>query len=454
MKLLIIGGSDAGISAALRARELEAGTEITVLLSDDFPNYSICGLPFFLSGETPDWRILAHRNEFEGIEIRRGHRATRINPNSKSVDVRTASEDFLTLPYDRLIIGTGAGPVEPPIHGWQSPGVFPLHTMHDSFTVHRYLETAQPRRAVIVGARYIGLEMADALTHRGIEVTVASRTPTVLPTVDAEFGAAVGGELERNGVKVRTSVEVHRISQEADGLRVSGSNDFEDECEMALVAVGVKPNAALGPEAGLGTGIRGAIKVNRKMESNLPDIYVAGDCGETFHRLLNRNTYLPLGTTAHKQGRVAAENALGGNREFAGSLGTQVVKVFNLVIARTGLRHDEASREGFDAFSTKSTINDHKAYYPGATPIRIQVTGDISTGRLLGAQLVGCWGAEVSKRLDVFATAIFHEMTVDQVSDLDLSYTPPLSSPWDPVQMASQTWTASVNTFIREKQSV
>jgi NADPH-dependent 2,4-dienoyl-CoA reductase/sulfur reductase-like enzyme len=177
-------------------------------------------------------------------------------------------------------------------------------------------------------------------------------------------------------------------------------------------------------------------------------------CGETLHRLLNRNTYLPLGTTAHKQGRVAAENALGGNRQFAGSLGTQVVKIFNLVIARTGLRHDEALREGFDAFSTESTINDHKAYYPGATPIRLRVTGDLSTGRLLGAQLMGLWGAEVSKRLDVFATAIFHGMTVDQISDLDLSYTPPLSSPWDPVQIASQAWCASVNAVIREKQIV
>jgi NADPH-dependent 2,4-dienoyl-CoA reductase/sulfur reductase-like enzyme len=454
MKLLIIGGSDAGISAALRARELDPGTEITVLLADDFPNYSICGLPFFLSGETPDWRSLAHRTEFEGIEIRRGHLATRINPDSNTVDVRTVNEDFLTLPYDKLVIGTGAGPVEPPIHGWQCSGVFPLHTMHDSFAVHRFLETAKPRRAVIVGAGYIGLEMADALTHRGIEVTVASRTLTILPTVDAEFGMAVAGELERNGVKVRTSVEVNRISQEGDCLRVSGSSDFEEDCEMALVAVGVKPNAILGTEAGLETGIRGALKVNRKMESKLRDIYVAGDCGETFHRLLNRNTYLPLGTTAHKQGRVAAENALGGNRQFGGSLGTQVVKIFNLVIARTGLRHDEASRERFDAFSTGSTPNDHKAYYSDATPICIRMTGDLSSGRLLGAQLKGSWGAEVSKRLDVCATAIFHGMTVDDVSDLDLSYTPPLSSPWDPVQMASQAWCARVNAVIREKQNV
>jgi NADPH-dependent 2,4-dienoyl-CoA reductase/sulfur reductase-like enzyme len=452
--LLIIGGSDAGISAALRARELDRETEITVLLADDFPNYSICGLPFFLSGETPDWHSLAHRTEFEGIDIRRAHKATRINATSKIVEVNTESADSLTLPYDRLVIATGAGPVHPPIEGWQSPGVFLLHTMHDSFTVHRYLEKAKPRRAVIAGAGYIGLEMADALTHRGIEVTVACRPATVLSTVDAEFGSAVSDELQGHGVRVCASVEVHRITQNLDYLHVSGSNGFEQDCEMVLVAVGVKPNASLGAEAGLDTGAKGALVVNRKMESKLPNVYVAGDCAETFHRLLNRNTYLPLGTTAHKQGRVAAENAMGGNREFAGSLGTQVVKIFDLVIARTGLRHDEAEQESYDPYTIESTMNDHKAYYPGATQLRAHVTRDLATGRLLGAQLMGAWGAEVSKRLDVFATALFHGMTVDQISDLDLSYTPPLSSPWDPVQMASQTWCTNVNTITREKLNV
>lgn len=176
------------------------------------------------------------------------------------------------------------------------------------------------------------------------------------------------------------------------------------------------------------------------MESGVPDVYVAGDCAETWHRLLNRHTYLPLGTTAHKQGRVAAENAMGGHREFAGSLGTQVVKIFDSVIARTGLRQDEAEREGFQPFTVESTMNDHKAYYPGATMLRARVTGDLATGRLLGAQLMGTWGVEISKRIDIFAAALFHGMTVDEISDFDLSYTPPLSSPWDPVQMASQTW--------------
>ena len=292
--------------------------------------------------------------------------------------------------------------------------------------------------------------MADALTHRGIEVTVACRPATLLSTVDAEFGSAVADELEEHGVKVCTSVEVHRITRNGDHLQVSGSNDFDQECEMVLIAVGVKPNSALGSEGGLDTGANGALVVNRKMESKLPNVYVAGDCGETFHRLLNRNTYLPLGTTSHKQGRVAAENALGGNREFAGSLGTQVVKIFNLVIARTGLRHDEALREAFHPFTAESTVNDHKAYYPGASPVSIRVTGDVVTGRLLGAQMLGRWGAEISKRLDIFATALFHRMDVEDLSDLDLSYTPPLSSPWDPIQMAAHHWCNTLNENVVE----
>ena len=206
------------------------------LLADDFPNYSICGLPFFLSGETPDWHNLAHRTEFEGIDIRRGHTATRIDPATKTVDVRTIAAGDLRFSYDKLVIGTGAGPVEPPIEGWRSPGIFPLHTMHDSFAVHDYLETSKPKRAVIIGAGYIGLEMADALTHRGIEVTVACRPATVLPTVDAEFGRAIADELQRHGVKVTRVSKLTGLPRIEDYLHVSGNNEFDQDCEMVLVA--------------------------------------------------------------------------------------------------------------------------------------------------------------------------------------------------------------------------
>jgi NADPH-dependent 2,4-dienoyl-CoA reductase/sulfur reductase-like enzyme len=440
MRFLIIGGSDAGISAALRARELSPETQIDLVLEDEFPNFSICGLPFFLSGETPDWKMLAHRTEFDGISVHRQHRAERIDAATHKVEV-SYSAGKREFSYDKLLIGTGARPIRPNIPGWNLPGVFLLHTMKDSFAVRDYLESTKPKRAVIIGAGYIGLEMADALKHRGMEVVIASRPHTVLATVDAPFGELVQDELEQHGVMVCTGIDVREITTSGDSLHVSG-NGFEEDCDMVLVAVGVIPNTQLGTEIGIQTGVKNALQVNRRMETTIPDVYVAGDCGETWHRMLSRNTYLPLGTTAHKQGRIAGENALGGNREFAGSLGTQVVKIFNLVIARTGFRQDEAVTEGIEAATHEVVVDDHKAYYPGATPIRCRVTGDVKSGRLLGAQIMGSWGAEVSKRNNIFAAALFNEMTIEYVSDLDLSYTPPLSSPWDPVQMACQAWNA------------
>ncbi len=444
MRLLIIGGSDAGISAALRAQELDRDAEVDMLLADDFPNYSICGLPFYLSGETPDWHSLAHRTRFDGITIHRGQEATKIDASGKKVLATDRVGRVATHYYDKLVIATGAGPVTPTIAGVNLPGVFPLHTMKDSFAVNDFLASVKPRRAVIVGAGYIGLEMADALTHRGMEVTVASRTPFVLATVEPGFGEAVGTELQRNGVKVCKNVEAHAIRRAGDHLHVSGSGGFEEDCEMILIAVGVKPNTRLGVEVGVATGVKGALGVNRRMETTIPDIYAAGDCVETWHRLLHRYTYLPLGTTAHKQGRCAGENAVGGNREFAGSTGTQVVKLFDLVAARTGLRQDEALREGYSACTVENASFDHKAYYPGAKEMRIRVTADRQTQRLLGAQILGSWGAEISKRVDIFATALYHGMTVEEMGDLDLSYTPPLSSPWDPVQMAAHHWMAAL----------
>jgi NADPH-dependent 2,4-dienoyl-CoA reductase/sulfur reductase-like enzyme len=221
---------------------------------------------------------------------------------------------------------------------------------------------------------------------------------------------------------------------------VTGTPGFSAVADLVLVAVGAVPSTDLAQTAGVELGQHGAIQVNQRMETNVPNIYAAGDCVETWHRLLQKNVYIPLGTTAHKQGRIAGENAIGGNCEFQGTLGTQVVKVFELAIARTGLREAEAKEAGFEPVTVEFETWDHKVYYPGAHPIRIRVTGDANTRQLLGAQIIGHYQGEVAKRIDIFATALFHGMQVDQLSDLDLSYTPPLSSPWDPVQMAAQAW--------------
>jgi len=443
MRLLVIGGSDAGIAAALRARELDPSVEATVVVADAFPNFSICGLPYYLSGDVPDWRELAHRTtsdlEAAGLQLLLDHTAHVIDPAAKLVIV-TSQHSERQLGYDRLVIGTGAVPVRPPIEGLDLPGVHVLHTMADTFALHQAL-TAGAHSAVIVGGGYIGLEMAEAFTARGLEVTLVEQAPTVMPTVDLELGRLLGEELGRHDVQVVNDVTVKAIHHAAGGLTVAGEPDFSASADLVLVVVGVRPDTDLAVAAGVETGVRGALRVDRRMRTNLPFVLAAGDCVETWHRLLQQPTYLPLGTTAHKQGRVAGETAVGGDREFAGSLGTQVVKVFELAVARTGLRDPDAADGDFHPLTVGSVQYDHKAYYPGAHQLHLRITGDRQTGQLLGAQLVGDHRAEVAKRIDIPAGALFHHMTVDGLSDLDLSYTPPFGSPWDAIQLAAQAWT-------------
>lgn len=459
MRLVAIGGSDAGISAALRARELDAAADVTVIVADEYPNFSICGIPYYVSGEVADWRNLAHRTaadlESTGMRLRLGTTAERIDVDAHEVQVRDAHGMRSAMPYDALVIGTGACPVRPPIEGLERlnarDGVHVVHSMGDTFAVMNTLVAAHARTAVIIGAGYLGLEMAEALVVRGLEVTQVEQLPQVLPTVDPELGGRVATELRGHGVDVVTDTAVRRVTRAENAgtppLRVDGvSNDgtaFGRDADIVLIFAGVRPDVALAEAAGAKLGIRGAIDVDRAMRTNLPDIFAAGDCVVTHHRLLG-TTYIPLGTTAHKQGRIAGENAVGGCGEFAGSLGTQVVKVFDMAAARTGLRDQEAVRAGFDPVTIAVEADDHKAYYPGSHRIAMRWTGDRETGRLLGVQLFGHRHAEVAKRVDVAAAAIFNEMTVDAFSELDLSYTPPLGSPWDAMQIGAQAWVRAV----------
>ena len=461
MHLIAIGGSDAGISAALRARELDPDTEVTVVVADAYPNFSICGIPYYVSGEVTHWRNLAHRTiadlEATGMALRLDTLARRIDVQGRKLLVTDADGNEELVPYDELVVGTGAVSVRPPIVGLTGrdalgvgDGVHLLHSMGDTFAVMRTLEESSPASAVIVGAGYIGLEMGEALVARGLSVTQMEQLPEVLPTVDPEIGALVHGQLADHGVEVLTGTTVRsiaRVTPDQPGrLRVEATatdgGSVVRNVDMVLVVVGVRPDTELAASAGATLGHGGAISVDRHMRTNLPHVFAAGDCVATHHRLLGE-TYLPLGTTAHKQGRVAGENALGGDRAFAGSLGTQVVKIFDHAVARTGLRDDEARGGGFDPVTVGAEADDHKAYYPGSHRIAMRFTGDATTGRLLGVQLFGHKHAEVAKRVDIGAAAIFHEMTVDDMSDLDLSYTPPLGSPWDAVQIGAQAWVRS-----------
>jgi NADPH-dependent 2,4-dienoyl-CoA reductase/sulfur reductase-like enzyme len=462
MHLVVIGGSDAGISAALRARELDPSADVTVVVADAYPNFSICGIPYYVSGEVTHWRNLAHRTvgdlEATGMALRLDTTARRIDVAGRKLLLTGPSGRDELIAYDKLVIGTGAVPVRPPIAGLAGPaalgpgdGVHVLHTMGDTFAVMRTLDEASAASAVIVGAGYVGLEMADALISRGLAVTQIEQLPEVLATVDAELGALVRAELAARDVEVLTRTTARQVRKASpDGKRrlaveaqTADGETVERTADLILVVTGVRPDTGLAAAAGATLGIRGAIQVDRAMQTSLPDVLAAGDCVITHHRLLGE-TYLPLGTTAHKQGRIAGENALGASREFAGSLGTQVVKIFDQAAARTGLRHDEAAAAGFDPVTIQSEADDHKAYYPGSHRITMRVTGDRGTGRLLGLQLFGHKHAEIAKRIDIAATSIYNTMTVADISDLDLSYTPPLGSPWEAVQMGAQAWNREV----------
>lgn len=396
--LLLIGGSDAGLSAALRAREVNPASRPLMLLADEFPNFSICGLPFYLSREVPDYWHLAHRTRAEiealGIEVRTSTRALGLEPQTRTCRVRRPDGREEVLAYENAVIGTG----------------------------------------------YINLELADGLTRRRLKVTMVERNPSVLKTVDPPFGRAVERHLEAHGVTVLAGQRAQAIERRGGDLVVSLDNGKELSAELVIVATGARPQTALAEACGVDLGEGGAIRVNPRMETNLAHVYAAGDCAETRHRLLGRPTYLPLGSTAHKQGRVAGENAAGGSREFLGTLGTQVVKAFNLIAARTGFKDDDARRFGFDPFTVAAEHWDHKVYYPGAKKIAVRLTGDRRTGQLLGVQLLGEPETLVAKRIDAAAAALFARLGVDELSDLDLSYSPPLDSPWDPLQATAQQW--------------
>ncbi|MCU1363499.1 MAG: NAD(FAD)-dependent dehydrogenase [Acidimicrobiaceae bacterium] len=461
MHLVAVGGSDAGISAALRARELDPSSDVTVVVADAFPNYSICGIPYYVSGEVTDWRNLAHRTlddlQNTGMAVRLNSLATKIDVSGRTLHVVDGNGTEGMVKYDQLIVGTGAVSARPPIDGLVGEdalgppdGVHLLHSMGDTFELMHTLDSLQPSSAVIVGAGYIGLEMAEGLSARGLSVTQLEQLPEVLPTVDPSLGALVHAELVGHGITVKTETSVKRISRAPSGasgrfqvnaLEANG-NAVEYFADMVLVVVGVRPNTELAASAGAELGVSSAISVDRQMRTNLDHVFAAGDCVVTQHRLMGV-TYLPLGTTAHKQGRVAGENALGGDRDFAGSLGTQVVKIFDVAASRTGLRDHEALAAGFHPLTVEFVADDHKAYYPGSHRITMRYTGDRGSGRLLGVQLFGHRHAEIAKRIDIAATAIFNEMSVDAISDLDLSYTPPLGSPWDAVQMGAQAWVRS-----------
>jgi len=375
--------------------------------------------------------------EKRNIEIALHHEATRIFPQRKAVTIKDESTgEEKEYSYDKLLIATGARAFIPPIKGLEKHGVFTLRPLEDGIAVRDFIVSNSPKNGLLIGAGYIGMEMAESFTEVGMKVTVVEKMPSIVGTMDDEITEIIEKELSRKGVtllKSRAVVEFvgsnYRVSR-----AVLDSGETVD-ADIAIVGAGLRPNSEIAKDAGIEPGRTGAIKVNQRMETNIPDIYAAGDCAEAYHLVLGRNVYIPLATTANKQGRVAGENIGGGNASFPGIVGTAIFKVFDLEVGRTGITEKEARVEGIDYISNVIEHGSRAPYYPGVTPIRVKLLADKKTGRLLGAQMVGKEG--VAKRIDVFATALTVKMTAQEMRNLDLGYAPPFSPPYDPVLIAA-----------------
>ncbi|RAK03957.1 NADPH-dependent 2,4-dienoyl-CoA reductase/sulfur reductase-like enzyme [Halanaerobium saccharolyticum] len=440
-RIVIVGASDVGISTGLRIRELDRSIKPLVIADNNFPNFSICGIPFFLGGEVEKWQDLAHRKKSDlrkaGLELLLETRVEKILPEAKKILIKN-NDGVREIKYDKLVLGTGGINIEPPIKGLELDEVFFMRWMQDAVEFDNFITQKNPRRAVIVGGGYVGLEMADALTKRGLEVTVIEFLDSILSTVCSSFRKRIKDKLEENGVKVILNTEVKEIKKSDGELIIKGSQGFSAAADTVVISVGTKANSQLAAGTSLELNDDGTYSVNSRLETNIEDIYAGGDCVQSFNYLSGENKHYALGTVAHKHGRIIGSNICGREEEFAGAIGTQSIKLFDQVVARTGLNLAEAEKAGFEPRTVEIEARDHKIYYPPAYKTYLRVIADSKSGRILGAQILGNVRAEISKRIDIFSAAIYNEMTCAEFSQLDLSYTPPLSSPWDPVQKAVQ----------------
>jgi CoA-dependent NAD(P)H sulfur oxidoreductase len=427
MALVVIGGVAAGLSAAARARRIDPQLEIVVLEKGPDISYGACGLPYFVEGRVRQSAdLIVYTPEYfrqeRHIDVRTNSRVVSISHPRREVGLESGAR----VRYDRLVIATGARCDTCSIAGAGQPHVFTLHTLDDAERMRRFLAEKQPRHAVIVGAGYIGVEAADALRRNGLRVTVLERSPHALLRDAAWITAAVRNQLGNHGVELRLAVNVQAI--EAD--RVAGVS-----CDMVVISAGFKPNVEIAAAAGVEIGRTGAIHVRETMETNLNGVYAAGDCAEMMHLVTGRPTYIPLGTTANKSGRVAGANAAGGRERFGGIVGTSIVGIFGMGFATTGLSTEQARREGFSPVAARIEANSRPRYYQGRKTT-VELVADRATRRLLGGVVIGEQGA--AGRINVIATALQSRLKVDDFEQLDLAYSPPFSPAWDPLLIAAQ----------------
>lgn len=438
----MVGGDAAGMSAASTAKRI-AGDALEVIAFERgrWTSYSACGIPYWVAGQVPSADDLVARTAEEhrqrGIDVRLGTEAIAVDPDAATLRVRDADGRESDHGYDELVIATGAEPIRPDLPGIDAAGIHGVQTLDDGERILDDLSATGPRSAVVVGGGYIGLEMAEACRDRGLATTLLSRSSTPMTSLDTDLGERVVESMERDGIAVRTSTTAVGFAVR-DG-RVVGVETAEATvpADVVFLGIGVRAHSALAVAAGLPTGAGDGITTDSGQRVDADrHVWAAGDCTETHHRMLRRNAYVPLGTHANKQGVVLGRNLSGGDTVFPGVLGTAITRVCSLEIARTGLSEGEAEGAGFDAVAVSIDATTRAGYYPGTEPMTVKLTAERATQRLLGGQIVGGQGA--AKRIDTVAAALWGGFTIDELMFADLSYAPPFSSVWDPVQVAAR----------------
>ncbi|MDP2328072.1 MAG: FAD-dependent oxidoreductase [Dehalococcoidia bacterium] len=442
-RLVIIGGDAAGMSAATNARRSRpaADLEIVAFERSDWISFSACGEPYYVSGDVSPIEALLVRSVEEfaksSITVHKRHEVIAIDTAARAVTVRDhlGAREF-TVGYDHLVYATGASARRLPIEGVDLFGVHEMHVLDDALAVRRLVEQ-RPRRAVIVGGGFVGVEMAEAFLANGIETTVIAAGDTLLEgAFDPDFAARITAAVRGLGVRVETGHRVECLHGEGGRVTSVGCGDRAIPADLVVLAAGTVPNVALARAAGLRIGESGGVWVDDHLRTSLPGVWAAGDCAETTHCLTGRPLNLHLGTIANKQGRIVGLNVGGADEVFPGVLGTAITKCMDLEMARTGLTEAEARDAGFDAIAVTFEATTAAGYWPAARPMWVKAVADRSTRRILGAQILG--GATAGKRIDALAMAIWNEMTVDALLNVDLSYTPTLSGVWDPVLTAGR----------------
>jgi len=444
MRIIIIGGVAAGTSAAAKARRNDERAEIVIYDKDSFVSYSGCGMPYYIGGEVEDADSLTPRDPafFKSkynVDVKIRHEVINVNSVDKSIDVvNLFNNEVFTDYYDKLIFATGASAIIPPIEGVSEPYVFALRNIGDMNRIKMFIDDEKPKKAVIVGTGFIGLEVCENLKNLGLEVTLVERLPQVTPGLDPDMATYVEDHLKQNGVAVYTGLSAIKIE---DGKVFLDNGKFV-AADFVLLSVGVKPNTELAVSMGVELGETKAIKVNDLMMTNLPDVYACGDCIEQFHVVTGKPVYRPMGSTANKTGRIAGDVITGGNLSFRGILGTGIFQIFNMTVALTGLSEKQAIKEGFDV-EVCHNIKPNKPKYMGGKEMVIKGIADRKTGRLLGTQIVGSEG--VDKRIDVFVTAITFKAKAEDLFHLDLAYAPSFSTTKDPVMYTGMILDNAIN---------